>query len=112
MTQQNSVQFTIKGPNWSINIPMDPSLYDTEEHLFIEAATSGVDAKFRAGGDKFQLGPIVSIKRKSDGKEALVNSYTCLINSGHHKMAEQLRTNYKSETDQDLRLDESGISWL
>ena len=111
MTQQIFTQFTIRGPNWSMNVPLDPSIYDTEAQLFIEAATCGIDAKFRASRENFQLGPIVSVKRKSDGKEAMVNAYTCLINSGHHKMAERLRENFKSETEQDLRLDDSGISW-
>lgn len=108
MTQQI---FTVRGPNWSTTITLDPSIYNGDNDLFLEAATCGIDSKFRSVGENFQLGPIVSVKRKKDGREAMVNSYKCLVNSGHHKMAERLRENFLHDSQQDLKLDDEGVAW-
>ena len=115
MTQNITDLYTVRGPNWSALVYVDPNTHETERDQLIEAATTGIENQWKTNEENFQLGPIVSVKKMTKStkktKTALVNSYLCLSNAGLHSLAEQLRDSYKSETGQDLKLDEAGYSW-
>lgn len=104
------IKFNVEGPDWKHEVQIDPDIFDSERDLYIEAASEGIEKQIAVG--ELNLGPLVIVKKEKSKKEALVNSYICLNNVSHYKLAEELRQNYLKQTNgQDLAVDTQGYSF-
>lgn len=110
MNKTKMMSFYVEGPDWGHTVSIDPELFDNERAQIIEAASAGIEKQVES--DEFNLGAIVIVKKnKTSKKEALVNAYLCLVNIGKYKLAEDLRTNFKKNSGQDLAEDNTGYSF-
>lgn len=106
MIHKKKMTFNVEGPDWNQNVVVDPEVFDTERLQYIEAGTKAIELQKESGD--LNLGPIVCVRKGKSKKEALVNSYICLINSAEYGLAEELRVKYKQQSGQDLAVDEQG----
>ncbi len=114
MTKEStSTTFTVRGPQWSETVTVDESDFSDDRSKYIEVATRGIEAQWKDVDVKFRLGPVVEVKKSRSTASVLVNSYWALLNSSiplAQDRAETIRTNYKTETGQDLKLDTVGFT--
>lgn len=105
------MSFYIEGPDWAQNVSIDPELFDDERSQLFEAASVGLEKQMKEN-DNMNLGALICVKKtKNSKKEAYVNAYICLINIGYYQHAEELRTNFKKESGNDLAEDKTGYSF-
>ena len=111
MTKDKKTTFYVEGPNWDAEVMVDTVIHDDERSQLIEAATLAIEQKIDREED-LQLGAVILVKKaKKSSKEAMVNSYICLVNAAQYKMAENLRNNFKKESGNDLATDQNGFSY-
>lgn len=115
MTKEKKISYYVEGPNWDTNVVVDGEVFDDERSQLLEAGTLAIEKRIlEEKGDEgdLQLSAVLTVKKsKKSTKEALVNSYICLINAGQYKIAENLRDTFKKETGNDLASDEKGFSY-
>jgi hypothetical protein len=105
------MSFYVEGPDWAHSVSLDPELFDDERAQLFEAASLALEKQIKENED-MNLGAIIIVKKsKAAKKEAFVNAYLCLVNIGHYKLAEELRTNFKKESGNDLAEDKMGYSF-
>ena len=110
-TPTHDVFFNVQGTDWSYDLEIDTSIFETPREQYLEAASRGIEIQLETN-EKLNLGPIIIVKKKGSKKEALVNSYICLNNVSQYALAETLRENYKKQSNgQDLALDDVGFSF-
>lgn len=111
MSKTKIMNFYVEGPDWTQTVSLDPELLETERDRLIEAATLGIEKQIKVA-EELNLGAIILVRRsKTAKKEAMVNSYLCLVNAGHYKLAENLRKDFKKSSGQDLSEDKNGFSY-
>lgn len=120
MSKTKKLTFVVEGPDWEHSVSINPEIFDDERSQLLEAATRGLEEEIKCA-EKLNVGPILLVrpdtstksKQKSSEpvKEALVNAYLCLVNTGQYELAEDLRINYKKSSNQDLAMDDNGYSF-
>jgi hypothetical protein len=115
MTKEKKISYYVEGPNWETNVYVDGEIHDDERSQLLEAGTLAIEKRIleekKEEGD-LQVSAVLTVKKnKKSTKEALVNTYICLVNAGHYKIAENLRETFKKETGNDLASDEKGFSY-
>lgn len=111
MSKIKTMNFYVEGPDWAQTVSIDSELLETERDRLIEAATLAVEKQIKET-ESLNLGAILLVRRsKTAKKEAMVNSYLCLVNAGHYKLAENLRVDFKKSSGQDLAQDTNGFSY-
>jgi hypothetical protein len=110
MTKEKKITYRVEGPDWDTEVELDTEIYATEPEQLFEAGTRAIESMIGAN-DQLNIGAILLIKRPKSSKEAMVNSYICLVNAAQYKLAEELRENFKKTSGQDLALDETGYSY-
>lgn len=111
MSKTKMMNFYVEGPDWTQTVSLDPELLETERDRLIEAATLAIEKQIKES-EELNLGAILLVRRsKAAKKEAMVNSYLCLVNAGHYKLAENLRLDFKKSSGQDLAEDANGFSY-
>lgn len=109
-SKTKTVSYYVEGPNWAQTVELDTEIFDTEACQIFEAGTRAIEQELKKSDD-LDLGPFLLVKKTKKAKtELFVNTYICLNNSGHYKLAEELRSNYKKESGEDLAQDEQGYS--
>lgn len=104
--KEKTETFVVEGPDWHKKVSVDLSIFSDDRSIYIEAASLALHEHYQLiGTGAFNVGPVVEVKCKGSGKNCIVNSYVCLTNIGLHKLAEDLRTNYKALSGQDLAID-------
>lgn len=114
MSKTKMMSFYVEGPDWEHKVSLNPELFDDERSQMFEAATLGIETQMRTlkESEELNLGPIVLVRKgKNSKKEAFVNVYLCLVNTGQYKLAEEFRTTYKTSSGQDLAEDSTGYSY-
>ena len=104
MIEKKKLIFNVEGPNWKQDVAVDPEIFDTERLQYLEAGTKAIEMQKEIGD--LDLGPIICVRKGKSKKEALVNSYLCLINCSEYELAEELRVEYKKQSGQDLAVDD------
>lgn len=111
MRKTKTMTFYVEGPDWAQTVSIDPDVVETERERLIEAGTVGIEKQIKES-DALNLGAILLVRKsKKSKKEAMVNSYICLVNAGHYKLAENLRSDFKKSSGQDLAQDVDGFSY-
>ena len=111
MTKPKITTFYVEGPDWEQSVGVDVNVCEDERSQLFEAATLGLELQLKQT-ETLNVGAIILVRKgKVAKKEAMVNAYICLLNSGQHVLAENLRTNFKASSGQDLALDEIGYSY-
>lgn len=110
MTKQTKAIFHVEGPDWRTTVELDSNIFESEPEQLFEAGTRAVEYVM-SEKEETNIGAILLIKKNKSVKEAMVNSYICLNNAGQYKLAEELRTNFKKQSGQDLALDQTGYSY-
>jgi hypothetical protein len=111
MSKTKTMNFYVEGPDWTQTVSLDPEFLTIERDRLIEAATLGIEKQIK-NSEEMNLGAILLVRRsKTAKKEAMVNSYLCLVNAGHYKLAETLRKDFKKSSGQDLAEDKNGFSY-
>lgn len=111
MAKEKMVTYYVEGPDWETNVSLNSEIHDDERSQLLEAGTIAIEKRMVVPGN-LNLGAILVVKKsKRSTKEALVNSYICLVNAGQYKVAEHLRETFKRETGNDLACDEKGFSY-
>jgi len=111
MKNINETTYYVEGPNWEATVSVDTDINTEEKFQLLEAGTLAIEKRLSTGKD-IQFGPILLIRRASrTAKEAQVNTYLCLINAAQYKAAEDLRSNYKKSSGEDLSLDQNGFAY-
>ena len=110
MTKQTKAIFHVEGPDWKTIVELDADVFESEAEQLFEAGTLAVEYVLTEN-DETNIGAILLVKKNKSTKEAMVNSYICLNNAGQYELAEELRTNFKKQSGQDLALDQNGYSY-
>jgi hypothetical protein len=111
MTKNDKTTFYVEGPDWTTQVDIDTSVFETERDQLIEAGTKAIESRMK-DNDDVNLGACTLVKKgKKTAKEAMVNTYICLNNAARYTVAESLRKNFKDATNNDLGLDEEGYSY-
>ena len=111
MSKPKLKTFYVEGPDWEQNVAVDPEICSDERAQLFEAATVAIEKQIKSA-DTLNVGAILLVRTsKKAKKEAMVNAYICLINAGQHALAENLRINFKSQSGNDLAMDENGYSY-
>jgi hypothetical protein len=109
-SKTKTITYYVEGPDWSQSVSLDTEIFETEEEQIFEAASRAIEKEITTS-ENFNLGAIIIVKKsKKAQKEILVNSYICLNNVGHQRLAEDLRKNFMKQTGQDLAKDENGYT--
>ncbi len=111
MKKEKLMTFYVEGPDWEHSVTIDPTIFEEEKEQLFEAATLALEKQIKVT-QVFNVGPVILVRKsKTSKKEALVNAYSCLNNMGQYALAENLRSNFKSASGQDLAADETGYSY-
>jgi hypothetical protein len=111
MKKEKLTTYYVEGPDWEHTVSIDHEIFESEAEQLFEAATRAMETQL-ATAKTFNVGAVILVRKsKTAKKEAMVNAYICLCNMGNYKLAENLRTNFKKETGQDLATDEIGYSF-
>ena len=113
MTKEKDVIFYVEGSNWTKEVTIDLNVCTDERSQLIEAGTKAIELKLEGDSGSLDVGPILLVRKGSnDAREAMVNTYLCLINAAQYKIAEDLRENYKKASNgKDLALDNTGYTY-
>lgn len=112
MTKEKKITYHVEGPDWVYEAELDAEIFVTEAEQLFEAGTRGIENQLKEKSDSdINIGAIIIVRKLKSSREALVNSYICLNNAAQHKLAEKLRENFKTQSGQDLALDQIGYSY-
>jgi hypothetical protein len=109
-SKTNVINYYVEGPDWSQTVEIDTDIFNDKRSQLFEAGSRAIELEMKKT-ENFNLGAILIVKpTKKSQKEALVNAYICLLNVGQYAMAENLRTNFKKSSGQDLGIDQIGYT--
>lgn len=109
MTKEK-ITYHVEGPDWVYEAEIDTEIFNSEKDQLFEAGTRGIESQLKEVKE-LNIGAILIVKKLKSSREALVNTYICLNNAAQYKLAEKLRESFKSQSGQDLALDETGYSY-
>lgn len=102
MRKKKVHKFDVSSANWSLNIEVDPEIFDD---TYVEACTRAIEITAKSKEtENFLVNPVIFCKQIKPyiNDPKYINTYKVLINAGMPKRAEHLRKIFQSSTDVDL----------
>jgi len=88
----------VHSANWETEVIVDSEIFDD---VFLEACTRVLEQNIKVNNTI--VAPFMETRLKNRKKMYIFNTYKILINAGQYVYAENLRTNFKKQTQIDLK---------